>query len=76
MRRGKVVSVKNTGDVDEKEISRLMIGKSIFSNLEKSEGSCHEAVLRIENVSITKKHQDRPILDRLSFQASTCEIVE
>lgn len=75
MRRGKVITVKDTSEVDEQEISRLMVGKRVSFEFEKEEGSCREGVLRMEDVSIHKRKQARPLLDRISFEVSTCEIL-
>ena len=75
MRKGRVVAVKDTKDVDEHEISKMMVGKSIIFNFEKKEGFCSEPVLRLQNVSVVKRRQKRPLLDKVSFEASTCEII-
>jgi general nucleoside transport system ATP-binding protein len=75
MRKGKVIAVKNTEDVDEHEISKMMVGKSIIFNFEKKEGFCSEPVLRLKDVSVVKKRQKRPLLNKVSFEASTCEII-
>lgn len=75
MRKGKVVAVRNTIDVDEHEISKMMVGKSIIFNFEKKEGVCSEPVLRLQDVSVVIKRQKRPLLENVSFEASTCEII-
>ncbi len=75
MRKGRVVAVRNTEDVDEREISKMMVGKSIVFNFDKKEGFCSEPVLRLKNVSVVKKRQKRPLLDKVSLEASTCEII-
>ncbi len=75
MRRGKVITVKNTADVDEMEISRLMVGKSISFEFERETGNSNEDIFRMDNVSIKKSRQARPLLDHISFSAPTCEIV-
>jgi len=75
MRKGKVVAVRETKDVDEHEISKLMVGKHVVFDFFKKPGYCLEPVLSLENVSVVKKHQKRPLLDRVNISASTCEIV-
>lgn len=75
MRKGKVVAVKDTVDVDQSEISRLMVGKSVIFEFDKNMDGCREPVLTLENVTIKKKRQERPLLDNVSFEASTCEII-
>ena len=75
MRQGRVVAVENTGDVDEREISKLMVGKSVVFDFSKEEGFCSDPILSLKNVSLMKKRQKRPLLDNLNFDVSTCEIV-
>ncbi|MDC7226593.1 MAG: ABC transporter ATP-binding protein [Spirochaetales bacterium] len=75
MRKGRIVSVKDTADVDEREISKMMVGKSVIFDFAKGEEGCRETVLSLEKVSIRKKRQGHPILDNISFNASSCEIV-
>jgi len=75
MRKGRVISVKDTADVDESEISRMMVGKSVVFDFDKGVDGCRDAVMSLENVTIKKKRQGRPILDGISFEASTCEII-
>ena len=75
MRKGQVIAVKDTKDVDEKEISKMMVGKSVVFDFDKDQSGCLEPVLSLENITIKKKRQERPILDGVSFTASTCEIV-
>ncbi len=75
MRKGKVISVKNTKEVNEADISKMMVGKSVSFDFDKGEDGCRDAVLELENVTIQKTRQGRPVLDRVSFSASTCEVV-
>ena len=75
MRKGQVVAVKNTSEVNERDISKMMVGKSVIFDFEKTMDGCRDAVLSLDNVSIVSKRQERPLLDRVSFSASTCEIV-
>ena len=75
MRNGKVVAVKETIDVDEHEISKLMVGKRVVFDFQREEGFCLEPVLTIKDVSVMRKRQKRPLLNRVNLTASTCEIV-
>ena len=75
MRRGKVVAVRETKDVDEYEISKLMVGERVVFDFFKKPGHCIDPVLTLENVSVVKRHQKRPLLDSVSLSASTCRIV-
>lgn len=75
MRKGSVVAVRDTKDVDEHEISKMMVGKSVIFDFDKKEGFCSESVLRLQDVSVVKKHQKRPLLNKVNLEASTCEII-
>lgn len=75
MRGGRVVAVRDTEDVDEHEISKMMVGKSIVFDFKKKEGFCSEPVLKLVDVTVEKKRQKKLLLDKISFEASTCEIV-
>lgn len=75
MRKGEVAAVRETAEVDEYELSRLMVGKRIMLDFDKEVGFCSEPILSLRQVTAARKHQDRPLLDNISFSASTCEIV-
>jgi simple sugar transport system ATP-binding protein len=47
----------------------------VIFDFERTMDGCRDAVLSLDNVSIISKRQERPLLDRVSFSASTCEIV-
>ena len=47
MRKGKVVAIRNTEDVDEKELSRLMVGKSVIFQFDRSSRNKGAAVLEL-----------------------------
>jgi len=75
MRKGEVAAVRETAEVDEYELSRLMVGKRIMLDFDKEVGFCSEPILSLRQVTAARKHQDRPLLDNISLSASTCEIV-
>jgi ABC-type uncharacterized transport system ATPase subunit len=75
MRKGRVVAVKDTDDVDEKDISKMMVGKSVIFDFKKEEGFCSDPILTLKDVSVLKKHQKRPLLDQVNFSVTTCEIL-
>ena len=67
MRKGKVVAVRNTADVSESEISRLMIGRSVVFNFSKEKFTPERNILELKNVSLIRKAQKRPLLNNVSF---------
>ena len=75
MRKGKIVAVRNTEEVDRRELSRLMVGKSVLFEVEKAKKTAGAAVLELKNVSILQGGQDRPVLDNINLCVRSCEIV-
>jgi simple sugar transport system ATP-binding protein len=87
MRRGKLLGVWDTAAVDEYEISRIMMGGDGAEGLsagtagggdEKPAGAGEGAgdpVLVFEDVTVLRRGQSRPVLDRISFSLRPGEIL-
>ncbi len=75
MRKGKVAAVKKTAEVDRKELSRLMVGKSVLYDIERAELTCGLPVLELKEVTLRQKNQDIPLLDKLNLTVHASEIV-
>lgn len=76
MRQGRMVADVPTSSVDERDISRLMMGQSISASIEKQVPEVsREPVLHFESVSVSRHSQLRPLLDNLSFTANSHEIL-
>lgn len=75
MRKGKVVAVRPTKEVDSKELSRLMVGKSVLFDFEKKEMERGRDIVELKDVTLRKKGQDRPLLDHLNLTIHAGEIV-
>ena len=75
MRRGEVVAVRNTRDVQERELSRLMVGKSVTLQFEREPLRRGRVVLEMRDVLLTQKGGDRPLLDHVSLKVHAGEIV-
>jgi len=75
MRNGKVVAVRNTSDVDKKELSRLMVGKDILLEVNRIPKAFGDAVLEMRRVSIHCRGQQRPLLDEIDLQVRAGELV-
>jgi simple sugar transport system ATP-binding protein len=78
LRRGELAGIHEAHDVDEYEIARLMIGdnKNYFhmENRKKSEGN-GKPVIVFDNVTVLMQGQRRPLLNQVSFEARSGEIV-
>jgi ABC-type uncharacterized transport system ATPase subunit len=75
MRRGRVVVVKETSDVDENELARLMVGKNISFKFSREPVSRGRAVIELIDVSLTEKDREHPLLDRVNLKVHAGEIV-
>ncbi|MDR0316081.1 MAG: ATP-binding cassette domain-containing protein [Treponema sp.] len=81
LRQGELVGIRDTAEIDEHEISRMMIGATseliISSNglIKKNSEKESEPVIVFDNVTIRRRGQKRPLLDRLSFTVRSGEIL-
>jgi len=78
LRRGELMGIRETKDVDEYEIARLMIGenKNNFQreNRKKPDDS-GKPVIIFDNVTVLRHGQQRPLLNQVSFEVRSGEIV-
>jgi ABC-type uncharacterized transport system ATPase subunit len=75
MRAGRVVAVRETAEVDERELSRLMVGKSVSLQVRREPGAPGRPVLELEQVSLLARGQDRPLLDGVDLAVRAGELV-
>ncbi|MGM0432548.1 MAG: ABC transporter ATP-binding protein [Spirochaetota bacterium] len=77
MRKGKMVDVCQTGEVDTQEISRMMVGKSVELSIEKRSSTQKpgKPVIRFEGVTVERRGQKRPLLHNVTFNARSGEIL-
>jgi simple sugar transport system ATP-binding protein len=76
MRRGELVGIRNTNDIDEYDISRMMIGSDFTETFrpkaDKAEG---KPVLSFDHVTVKRRGQKRLLLDDISFTVNAGEIL-
>jgi simple sugar transport system ATP-binding protein len=75
MRKGRVIVVKETSDVDEIELARLMVGKSISFQFSKDPVSRGKVVMELLDVRLNERGRERPVLDRVNLKIHAGEIV-
>jgi len=76
LRNGRLVDVKNVSETDEFEIARMMMGDeklppSIYTN----GGGKKDNVIEFDNVTVKRRGQKRPLLDKVSFSVNSNEIL-
>jgi simple sugar transport system ATP-binding protein len=74
LRNGELIDVKEISETDEFEIAKMMIGESKFSQsiYLRSRGK-QEPTLTFDNVTVKRKGQKRPLLDKVSFTVNSNE---
>jgi simple sugar transport system ATP-binding protein len=78
LRRGEMTALRETGGIDEPELSRLMVGTEV--NLwedarRRKKNDRGEPVVTFENVTVERRRQKQPLLNRVSFTARSGEIL-
>ncbi|MDD5075864.1 MAG: ABC transporter ATP-binding protein [Sphaerochaetaceae bacterium] len=77
MRQGRMIAEAKTDSVDEYEISRMMMGKNVGSNIHKPSPvlSGRREIFRVSNVSVIKRDSGNPLLNNISFSSYSGEIL-
>jgi simple sugar transport system ATP-binding protein len=76
LRNGKLIDVKNISETDEFEIEKMMMGDdklppSIYTH----GGGKKDSVIEFDNVTVKRRGQKRPLLDKVSLSVSSNEIL-
>ncbi|MCI8550531.1 MAG: ABC transporter ATP-binding protein [Lachnospiraceae bacterium] len=74
LRRGRVVNTCAAAEVDEREISRMMVGRDVALAMDKKKAVPKDEILRIEGVSHVNKFGAK-VLNHVSFCVRRGEIV-
>jgi len=76
LRDGKLISTVNKSETTPTELSKLMVGRDLSTQLSKSEAQFGEDVLFVENIFLQDSHNHhRNILKDVSFNIAKGEIV-
>jgi simple sugar transport system ATP-binding protein len=77
MRGGRVVAVRETLEVDQRELSRLMVGRSVTFQFARPAMPAVPArtVFELREVCLREKGREQPLLDRVSLRVRAGEIV-
>ena len=74
LRDGKVVGSVNISDTNPKELARMMVGRDVFLNFEKTPYNPKEVALTVENLVVTDKF-GKNVVDGVSFEIRKGEIL-
>ena len=75
LRRGKYIGTVNVKDTDQKELSRMMVGRDVQLVVDKEPANPGEVVLDVENITVASKVHDNNAVRNVSFQVRSGEIV-
>lgn len=73
MRNGRYMGTHQVSEVSEEDISRLMVGRDVVKNVEKTLAQPKETVLSVN--SVEKSMHGKKVLDSVSFEVKAGEIV-
>jgi simple sugar transport system ATP-binding protein len=75
MRKGAVVAVRATAEVEKAELSQLMVGRRVLFQIDRSSAPCGGPVLELQKVSLRQPGRGRPLLDHVDLTVRACQIV-
>ena len=75
LRRGKYIGTVNTADVDEKSLSRMMVGRDVQLVVEKDEAKPGKVMLEVEGMTVASKVHKNNAVKNVSFKVRQGEIV-
>ncbi len=77
MHKGKMLGFHETAEVDERQISALMMGKSVTLHINHATANKDtlNPIIQFKEVSTFKRGQQRPLLNQVSFTAYSGEIL-
>jgi len=79
LRNGELIGIRENKSTDEHEIARMITGEDAPSykplNKLKRETPDTEPIIEFENVTVRRRGQKQPLLDKVSFSANSGEII-
>jgi len=75
LRKGKLVAVRQTSEVSKKELSQLMVGKSVVFDFKRDKIKKGKVVVEFKDVTLKQRGQGRLLLDKINFSIHAGEIV-
>lgn len=74
LRQGRLVGSRMVSEVDEKEISKLMVGRDVILKVDKEESKPNNTILKVRDIE--KENLDgKKVLDKISFDLREGEIL-
>lgn len=74
LRRGRTMGTHNVCDVDQKDISRLMVGRDVVLKIDKPQANPQEAVLKVKDLTM-RNIEGKKVVNNISFSVRKGEIL-
>ncbi len=74
MRDGRTITTRDTKDISEEEISKLMVGRDVDFTLKKDEAKPTDTILKVRNLTYINEW-DKKMIDNISFSLRSGEIL-
>ena len=75
LRKGKYIGTVKTDETTKEELSRMMVGRPVQLVVDKEDAKPGEAILKVENLSVTSKLYKKEAVKNVSFEAKAGEIL-
>ena len=75
LRKGKCIGTVNVADTTKEELCRMMVGRDIEFNIEKTDAKPGKVVLSIKNMNVASRIHDNLAVKNVSFDVRAGEIV-
>jgi general nucleoside transport system ATP-binding protein len=75
LRKGKCVGTVNVAETTREELSRMMVGREIQLEIDKTEAAPGDVILKVEHVTVPARHHKNNAVRNVSFDVRAGEIV-
>lgn len=75
IRKGKYIGTVDVLATDKEQMSEMMVGRKVNLNIDKKEPQIGKTILKIENLYIKSKYTNKNIVEDVSFEVKSGEVV-
>ena len=75
LRKGKYIGTVEVAETSKEELSRMMVGRDVSFEVEKSPSNPGNVILEVKNLSVKSKTSQKSLLNNVSFKVRAGEIL-
>lgn len=75
LRKGKYIGTVEVAETSKEELSRMMVGRDVSFEVEKSPANPGDVILEVKNLSVKSKTSQKSLLNNVSFKVRAGEIL-